>query len=606
MRSDSDLLSAFARTNSQDAFAELVRRHVNLVYSAALRQVNGDTHLSQDVTQTVFADLARKAASLARRESLTGWLYTSAHFAAAKVVRAEARRRDREGKFMREPIHEIAPEADWEKIRPALDEAMHELKESEREAILLRYFENRQFAEVGAKLGLNENAARMRVERALEKLRVIFARRNIATAAALASVISANAVQTAPANLVATLTAASIATAGTGIFTLLKIMTATQLKVGLTALVVAGLTTALVVAHNQQTHLRSENDSLRQQLLLMKASNEKLARQVAQVKLTPRLPAPVMSMAAGTNMSLGQDLQFTNLYSRFTNGVPKLTPAQVQAFLKANRTNAASLLAAYRTSGDEELLKEAKEKYPNDPMVAFEALQDKNLSPEEQRQWLSTFEKNAPDNALANYMSAYNDFESGQIDAGIQELTGASGKGLTDYTSERAQNDEDAYLSAGYSSEEAARLSDGELTLSQLYQVKHLGVDLVDLANAYNQSGDQASAQATYQMAIDLGQRYQDPSTDWTLISQLMGISIQKIALSAMDPNAPYGTSGQTVQDQLNQLIQTRTDITQLANQSEALLPTLSDQDMLSYENRRRIYGELAAMQWVVNKFGQN
>ena len=606
MRSDSELLSAFARTNSQDAFAELVRRHVNLVYSAALRQVNGDTHLSQDVTQTVFADLARKAASLARCESLTGWLYTSAHFAAAKVVRTEARRRDREEKFMREPIHEIAPEADWEKIRPALDEAMHELKESEREAILLRYFENRQFAEVDAKLGLNENAARMRVERALEKLRVIFARRNIATAAALASVISANAVQTAPTNLVATLTAVSIATAGTGTFTLLKIMTATQLKVGLTAILVGSLTTALVVAHNQQTHLRGENDSLRQQLLQLKASNENLSRQVAQVKLTPHLPAPMVPVAAQTNMSLAEDLQFTNLYNRFTNAAPKLSPAQVQAFLKANRTNAASLLAAYRTSGDQALLKEAIEKYPNDPTVAFEALQDKNLSPEEQRQWLNAFEKNAPDNALADYLSAYNDFESGQIDQGIQELTGASGKSLTDYTLERAQDDEEAYLSAGYSPEEAARLSDSWLTLSQLYQIKHLGVDLVDLANAYNQSGDQASAQATYQMALDLGQRYQDPSTDWTLISQLVGIAIQKIALSAMAPNAPYGNSGQTVLDQLNQLNQNRAAISQVADQAVALLPTLPDQDILNYENRRRAFGELAGLQWVVNKFGQN
>ena len=215
MTPDSELLGRYARTRSEDAFAELVRRHVNLVYSAALRQVNGDAHLAQDVAQTVFTDLARKAGSLARRESLTGWLYTSAHFAAAKMVRTENRRRDREDKFMREPIHEnevgrVTPCApDWEKIRPVLDDVMHELKETDREAILLRYFENRQFAEVGAKLGLNENAARMRVERALEKLRALFARRGIATAAALASVISANAVQIAPANLAATLTITS-------------------------------------------------------------------------------------------------------------------------------------------------------------------------------------------------------------------------------------------------------------------------------------------------------------------------------------------------------------------------------------------------------------
>ena len=116
------------------------------------------------------------------------------------------------------------------KFVPTLDKAMQELKESDREAILLRYFENRQFAEVGAKLGLNENAARMRVERALEKLRGIFAKRGITTATALASVISANAVQMAPANLAAILTTASIATAGTGTFTLVKIMTATKIK----------------------------------------------------------------------------------------------------------------------------------------------------------------------------------------------------------------------------------------------------------------------------------------------------------------------------------------------------------------------------------------
>src|ERR1017187_9761326 len=129
MTPDSELLAAFARTNSEAAFAELVQRHVNLVYSAALRQVNGDRHLAQDVAQAVFTDLARKADVLARRETLTGWLYTSAPFAAAKIVRGENRRRDREENFMREPIHESAPDADWEKLRPTLDAAMHELKE---------------------------------------------------------------------------------------------------------------------------------------------------------------------------------------------------------------------------------------------------------------------------------------------------------------------------------------------------------------------------------------------------------------------------------------------------------------------------------------------
>jgi hypothetical protein len=150
---------------------------------------------------------------------------------------------------------------------------MHELKETDREAVLLRYFENRQFAEVGAKLGLNENAARMRVERALEKLRAIFAKRGITTATTFASVISTNAIQTAPANLAATLATTSIATTGTGTFTLLKIMTATKLKLAFSALAIAGATTALVIQHQGQAKLRVANERLTEQLAQLESAN---------------------------------------------------------------------------------------------------------------------------------------------------------------------------------------------------------------------------------------------------------------------------------------------------------------------------------------------
>jgi len=281
MTPDSELLAAFARTNSEDAFAELVKRHVNLVYSAALRQAGGDTHLAQDVAQTVFSDLARKAGSLARRETLTGWLYTSAHFAAAKIVRSETRRRDREEKFMREPVHESAPEPDWETLRPLLDSAMHELKEADREALLLRYFENRQFAEVGTRLGLNENAARMRVDRALEKLRTVLARRGLTATAALASTLVAHAVQVAPASLAATLTATSITAAGTGTLTLVKIMTLTKVKLAISALAVAGTATAFVWQHQVQVQLRTDNATLTQQLAQLKTDNDSLSNRLA-------------------------------------------------------------------------------------------------------------------------------------------------------------------------------------------------------------------------------------------------------------------------------------------------------------------------------------
>jgi RNA polymerase sigma factor (sigma-70 family) len=606
MTPDSELLRRYAGTHSEEAFAELVRRHVNLVYSAALRQVNGDAHLAQDVAQTVFTDLARKAPSLSRRATLTGWLYTSAHFAAAKTVRAENRRRDHEEKFMREPIHESAPEPDWEKLRPSLDEVMHQLNETDREAILLRYFENRPFAEIGARYGLNENAARMRVERALEKLRGFLASRGVTTAIALSTVISANAVQLAPAGLAATLTSASLAGTGTGTtFTLLKIMTATQLKLGIGALVIAGATTALVVQHQAQIKLSEENQSLRQQITQLQSDNESLSKREAGAKLMLHLPAPHLQAAASTNAP-AEDLQPTNLFARFKDKPPKLTAEQVEAYLKANGRKASSLLAAYRTSGDPALLKEAMEKYPNDPQVAFEAALDKNMSSEEQRQWLNAFEQSAPNNALANYLSALNYFNSGQIDQGVQELTAASGKQqFQDYTLDRAQDDEEAYLSAGYSAAEAERISDSWLMLPQLLEMKHLGQDLVALSNAYSQSGDQTSAQAAFQMAMNLGQRYGDTSTPEMLISQLVGIAIERMALNTMDPNSPYGGTGQTVQDQLNQIIQQKAAIAELMQQAEPLLPTMSDQDVLNYENRRRAFGEVAAAQWLVNKYGQ-
>jgi len=366
MTTDSELLRRYAETKSEAAFAELVQRHVNLVYSAALRQVNGDAHLAQDVAQTVFTDLARKAASLSRRATLIGWFYTSAHFAAAKIVRGEHRRRNREEQFMREPTHEPASEADWEKLQPTLDSAMHELKEADREAILWRYFENRQFAEVGAKLGLNENTARMRVERALKKLRTILAKRGIAATATLASALSANAVQLAPASLAATLATATLAGAGTGTITLWQIMTATKLKLGLSALVVAGAATALVVQHQTQQKLRAENESLTQQLAQLQTDSESLSNRLVAVGDSQKLTgeqlsellklrgetrllksqlaaakdqAPVATRSAQTNQAGDPDSQQRDIQMRKLRNAKNLTAAAMLGFAGHHEDN---------------------------------------------------------------------------------------------------------------------------------------------------------------------------------------------------------------------------------------------------------------------------
>ena len=271
MSHDAELLDRYAKVRSEAAFAELVGRHVDLVYSAALRMVNGDAHRAQDLTQQVFSELARRAGTLSRHPALAGWLYTTTRQMACRAIRSEQRRvvREQTAHSMNEALRQSEADPNWEQLRPVLDDAMHELNQTDRLAVLLRFFQNKTLREVGLELGLNENAARMRVERALEKLRSKLARKGAtSTMAALALTLSGNAVTTAPAGFVAALAGASLAAAtaatATGTtFGLLNIMAATNLKFGLCALLIAGTALTLVHEHHGWVSVRDENDSLR-------------------------------------------------------------------------------------------------------------------------------------------------------------------------------------------------------------------------------------------------------------------------------------------------------------------------------------------------------
>ncbi|HEX2853968.1 MAG TPA: sigma-70 family RNA polymerase sigma factor [Opitutaceae bacterium] len=246
MGDDSLLLKQYVGDHSEAAFTALVQRHVNLVYSAALRQLGGDAHLASDASQGVFLALAQNARRLVHHTALTGWLYTTTRYVCAKLVRTRQRARTREetASSMNQILEEGPAEPDWSAVRDVLDDAMHELGPRDREALLLRHFEGRSFGEIGEVCGLGENAAQMRVKRATEKLRSRLAHRGImSTAAALGAALTAHGAATAPAglaNAAATLALAGATTATSGLagtVAWLQFMSTTKLKVAATAAV---------------------------------------------------------------------------------------------------------------------------------------------------------------------------------------------------------------------------------------------------------------------------------------------------------------------------------------------------------------------------------
>jgi RNA polymerase sigma factor (sigma-70 family) len=195
---DAQLLREFVTRNSEDAFAELVRRHINLVYSAALRQLR-NPHSAQEVAQAVFTILAQKAKTLAPQTIVTGWLYRTTRYACMTTLRAEIRRQ----KYEREACETVASlaqsESPWEEIAPRLDEAMNRLGEADRDALLLHYLEQKSFRQIGASLGTSEDAAQKRVSRALGKLRTALSRRKVTVSGtALITLLLAQGAQAAP------------------------------------------------------------------------------------------------------------------------------------------------------------------------------------------------------------------------------------------------------------------------------------------------------------------------------------------------------------------------------------------------------------------------
>lgn len=255
---DWQLLQEFVKKGSETAFRELVTRHLNLVYSSALRQLN-DSQLAEEVVQTVFILLARKAARLRQGMVLSGWLFRTTRFVATRAWRGESRRRLREQKTL-DMQSTLSSDETWKQIAPTLDEALAKLGETDRNVVLLHFMEEKTHAQVGSALGLSEEAARKRSDRALEKLRGFFASRGFSISAGVfASALLANAVKAAPASL-ANGTAAAAVKFGAGAAATLPALTQqalqawhwTKIKWATAIAGSAAMLTAVIVTHAPQ------------------------------------------------------------------------------------------------------------------------------------------------------------------------------------------------------------------------------------------------------------------------------------------------------------------------------------------------------------------
>ena len=275
----------------------------------------------------------------------------------------------------------------------------------------------------------------------------------------------------------------------------------------------------------------------------------------------------------------------------------KVSPAQIEDFLARNRTNAESLLAAFNLNGDQELLREAAHRYPSNAFVLVSLLGN-NALPEQRRELLDQFKQIAPQNPLANYLSAGEDLKNRQPELALSELAAASAKnGFNDFTIERVQGLEELYLSAGHSPAEAKALATLGVQEPTLPALRDLAGDLSALERQYAAQGDSGSAQSIVKAGLSLAANIATAGTR-SLASQMLGDSIERDFLTALDPNASYEFLSQPIGERLGQLQQERRAVVDGIQFYNDWLVTANEAQLVSYFDRMRLYGEAAALRW--------
>lgn len=356
MNDDATLLRLYATEGSQPAFTELVHRHVDLVYGAAMRRVGGDAHRATEVAQEVFTALARSAGKLSRHTILPAWLHTATRNAALNFMISEKRRLAREtaALSLESATGAGSPVPEWGQVRPLLDSAIDELSETERAAVVLRFLEHRPFAEIAAVIRVSEDAARMRTDRALDKLRAALARRGItSTAAALGGLVSSQPLMSAPSGLASTLASHSLAAGGASLLaaTLTSFMTTKLITTALLSAFLAFAGGAYVGFKHEKpvsspaiptvfpgqsdsiASLSADNKRLQEQVVGLRESISRLDSANAGLAANSAAPAPRSPAPKSPNIGL----PVYELQKSVLNNLRQIESARAQYLLEHGR-----------------------------------------------------------------------------------------------------------------------------------------------------------------------------------------------------------------------------------------------------------------------------
>ncbi len=589
MKPEAELFSEFVAHGGETVFAEIVRLHVNFVFATALRLV-GNRPLAEEVTQDVFLALARQAKKLKWDKTLAGWLYQTTLNQARMRLRSELRRSRWENAASKFSLAAAEGESVWATALPLLDEALLDLPAADRLALLLHYFEQKPYGEVGRVLGVGEDAARKRVDRTLDRLSDWFRKHGFTLpVASVAAGLAVESSQTATAALVSQIVAASTAIPVAGALTVFGlVMASTNLKIA--GVVIIGAL-ALSLRHRFTTEKPSASEAVVTPTVTKETTiPDNTSRSVSAI---PRNSA--IAHAAQTKAQ--------SLMERINSGdqtVSLLTQEQAEAFLAKNKTNAESLVTAYQVTRNTNYLRQAAALYPNDPSVLLGVI-GHDLFPEDRRSWLDRLKVNDPENALGYYFSAKDYLEKKDYSSAFKDLTQAAQKtAMADYYQDQTLGLEEIYLDAGHSAAEAKALSMSAVELPHLHQLRDTGRAMSALVTEYQNAGDNSSAESLIRYGLRMANQLETVPDGGMVLGDMVGLAMERNFTRQLDPNQRYAfLDGNSVNDRLKQFDQREKTIRANSEIFNQWIVRAPEQEMIVYFDRVKRYGEAATIEWL-------